>query len=287
MRFALAFTLCAQLACASTDPGVTPMPVPPRPVTPEGLSIVAPPDVAAPPVGAKSTGTGLAYVQLAAERPEGLRPDAGDDVRIQYVGWTASGRPFDDVLPPLEPLRTRLSKLPLGLVEGLQLMREGDTFRFWLPTSLTNAKGLATAPPGMLVYDVKLVSVIQRMAVVTYDGIPTFQSEPPPDAQTTATGLVTKVMRPGDGAPPTRSDKVKVHYTGWTTDGKMFDSSVARGEPATFPVSGVIAGFGEGLMLMRPGERRVLWIPEALAYQGKPGAPQGMLIFDVVLIDIE
>jgi peptidylprolyl isomerase len=79
---------------------------------------------------------------------------------------------------------------------------------------------------------------------------------------------------------------VTVHYTGWTTDGEMFDSSVTRGTPATFALDGVIAGWTEGLQLMVEGERRRFWIPESLAYQGQPGSPAGMLVFDVELIKI-
>ena len=67
----------------------------------------------------------------------------------------------------------------------------------------------------------------------------------------------------------------------------MFDSSVANGQPASFAVNGVIAGWTEGLQMMVEGEKRRLWIPEALAYQGQPGQPQGMLVFDVELIKIE
>ena len=76
---------------------------------------------------------------------------------------------------------------------------------------------------------------------------------------------------------------VTVHYTGWTTDGKMFDSSVTRGEPATFPLDQVIAGWTEGVQLMVVGETRRFWIPEALAYDGQRD-PRGMLVFDVELI---
>ena len=65
---------------------------------------------------------------------------------------------------------------------------------------------------------------------------------------------------------------VTVHYTGWTTDGKMFDSSVARGAPATFPLNRVIAGWTEGVQLMVAGEKRRFWIPEALAYNGQRDA---------------
>ena len=76
-----------------------------------------------------------------------------------------------------------------------------------------------------------------------------------------------------------------MHYTGWTTDGKMFDSSVVRGQPSTFAVDGVIPGWTEGLQLMFEGEKTRFWIPEKLAYEGK-SAPYGMLVFDVELIKI-
>src|SRR5207245_9470986 len=77
-----------------------------------------------------------------------------------------------------------------------------------------------------------------------------------------------------------------VHYTGWTTDGKMFDSSVAKGKSAMFRVDRVIPGFSEGLQLMVPGEKRRLWIPDSLAYKGQPGKPAGMLVGDVELLDM-
>ncbi len=84
------------------------------------------------------------------------------------------------------------------------------------------------------------------------------------------------MLTPGTGKDaPDRPDEVKVHYTGWTTDGKMFDSSVMRGQPATFPLKGVIAGWTEGVQLMVEGEKRRFWIPEELAYKGQPGAPAG------------
>lgn len=111
---------------------------------------------------------------------------------------------------------------------------------------------------------------------------------PPPNAIRSASGLASRVLTPGRGTRrPGPTDRVTIHYSGWTTDGRRFDSSVERGEPATFPVNGVIAGFAEGLQLMVEGESRRLWIPESLAYQGRPNAPQGMLVFDIDLIRIE
>jgi peptidylprolyl isomerase len=113
----------------------------------------------------------------------------------------------------------------------------------------------------------------------------------PADAQVTASGLASKVLKAGSGSiHPTLSQTVTVHYTGWTPDGKMFDSSVARNSPATFAMTGVIAGWTEGLQLMTLGEKRRFWIPGKLAYDnggGPPGAPTGMLVFDIELLDIK
>ena len=74
-----------------------------------------------------------------------------------------------------------------------------------------------------------------------------------------------------------------MHYTGWTTDGKMFDTSVDKGQPISFGLGDVIAGWTEGLQLMTAGEKMRFWIPEKLAYKGER-PPRGMLVFDVELI---
>jgi peptidylprolyl isomerase len=111
---------------------------------------------------------------------------------------------------------------------------------------------------------------------------------PPADAVKTASGLASKVLTKGTGTlHPTATSSVTVHYTGWTTDGKMFDSSVVRGRTATFPLNRVIPGWTEGVQLMVEGEKRRFWIPVELAYNGRPGRPEGMLVFDVELVKIE
>jgi peptidylprolyl isomerase len=111
---------------------------------------------------------------------------------------------------------------------------------------------------------------------------------PPADAVKTSSGLASKVLTAGTGTRhPRANSRVTVNYTGWTTDGKMFDSSVVRGEPATFGLDQVIPGWTEGVQMMVEGEKRRFWIPEDLAYGGRPAAPQGMLVFDVELIRIE
>jgi peptidylprolyl isomerase len=109
----------------------------------------------------------------------------------------------------------------------------------------------------------------------------------PADATWTSDLLASKVLQPGTGTRHPRANSVvTVHYTGWTTDGKMFDSSVARGEPATFGLDNVIRGWTEGVQMMVEGEKRRFWIPGKLAYDGMPGRPQGTLVFDIELIRI-
>ncbi|MEP6915037.1 MAG: FKBP-type peptidyl-prolyl cis-trans isomerase, partial [Acidobacteriota bacterium] len=110
----------------------------------------------------------------------------------------------------------------------------------------------------------------------------------PPGAHRSTTGLASAVLRPGNGTRhPRPNSQVTVHYTGWTTDGRMFDSSVARNEPATFGLDGVIPGWTEGVQMMVEGEKRRFWIPASLAYEGVPDRPQGLLVFDIELIKIQ
>jgi FKBP-type peptidyl-prolyl cis-trans isomerase FklB len=110
-----------------------------------------------------------------------------------------------------------------------------------------------------------------------------------PEVKVTPSGLQYEVLTQTEGAKPTAADKVKVHYTGKLLDGTVFDSSVERGEPITFPLGGVIGGWTEGLQLMSVGSKYRLYIPYNLAY-GERGAgtipPFATLIFDVELLEI-
>ncbi len=108
---------------------------------------------------------------------------------------------------------------------------------------------------------------------------------------TTESGLKYAVITEGTGASPKATDNVTVHYTGRLLDGTVFDSSVERGEPATFPLAGVIKGWTEGLQLMKEGGKTVFYIPSDLAYgeAGTPGGPippNAPLIFEVELIKV-
>ncbi|MDT8406103.1 MAG: FKBP-type peptidyl-prolyl cis-trans isomerase [Methylococcales bacterium] len=107
---------------------------------------------------------------------------------------------------------------------------------------------------------------------------------------TTASGLQYQIIKPGAGAQPAAASSVTVHYRGVTLDGKEFDSSYKRGQPATFPLNRVIPGWTEGVQLMREGAHYKLFIPAELAY-GKRGAgpviePNSTLIFDIELLKV-
>ena len=117
------------------------------------------------------------------------------------------------------------------------------------------------------------------------------QNKQRPEVTTTETGLQYEVINSGEGATPGPTDKVKVHYHGTLVDGTVFDSSVDRGEPISFPVNGVISGWTEALQLMQEGDKWKIFIPYNLAY-GERGAgaqipPYAALIFEVELLAVE
>jgi peptidylprolyl isomerase len=239
--------------------------------------IPAPSDVAAPPADATKTPSGLVTMVITPGTGK-VHPAKEDVVTVDYTGWTSDGKMFDSSVARGKPSTFLVGQVIPGFSEGIQLMVTGETRRLWVPESLAY-KGQQGRPAGTLVFDVTLI------------GLPTHAPEdvkgPPADAKRTASGLAYKVLTPGTGTRhPKRVDEVTVHYTGWSTDGKMFDSSVARGKPSTFPLDHVIPGWTEGLQLMVEGEKVRFWIPERLAYQGKQ-PPFGMLVFDVELIRIQ
>src|SRR5688572_9956533 len=109
---------------------------------------------------------------------------------------------------------------------------------------------------------------------------------PPADAVKSPSGLISKVVTPGTGQKPGAADMVTVHYTGWVqSDGRMFDSSRARGPASTFPLDRVFAGWRECVQLMVVGETRRCWVPQELAYKGAESRPTGTVVFDIELLD--
>ena len=169
-----------------------------------------------------------------------------------------------------------------GWRECVLMMRVGETRRCWVPQALA-FNGQAGRPAGTVVFDIELLDVRPNPGTP-----PTDVAAPPADATSTASGLYYKVIKVGTGkGHPGARDNVTVHYSGWTTAGALFDSSVLKGMPITLDLNNVIRGWTEGLQLMVEGERTRFWIPEKLAYKGERGKPRGMLVFDIDLIKIE
>jgi len=246
---------------------------------PAGADLPAPADVAAPPADALKTASGLSY-KVLTPGSGGDKPTAEGMVTVHYTGWTTDGKMFDSSVKRGSTANFPLNRVIAGWTEGLQLMTKGEKTRFWIPVELAY-KNMPGKPAGMLVFDVELVD-FQNPPVAPAD-----VAKAPADAQKTKSGLAYKVLTPGTGTvKPTAESRVKVHYSGWTTDGKMFDSSVLRGKPAMFPLNRVIPGWTEGVQLMVVGEKTRFWIPKELAYNDQPGAPAGTLVFEIELIEI-
>ncbi len=236
-----------------------------------------PPDVKAPPADAQKTASGLASKVITPGTGK-THPGPTDVVTVHYTGWKTDGSMFDSSVLRGKPSSFPLNRVIAGWTEGVQLMVEGEKRRFWIPEALAY-KG-QREPKGMLVFDVELISIASVAA-------PADVKAPPADAKKMPSGLAYKVIKAGTGGRhPSASSTVTVHYTGWTTDGKMFDSSVARGMPISFGLGDVIKGWTEGVQLMVTGEKARFWIPQDLAYKGQQ-PPYGMLVFDIELIDFK
>lgn len=287
---ALILTLanCKKEESASPVPPVesTKTPAPKENPSSKPNMLETPPDVAAPPADAEKTSSGLASKVLYTGKGS-KKPAAADTVTVHYSGWTTDGKLFDSSVKRGQPASFPLNGVIKGWTEGLQLMVEGEIRRFWIPAGLAYGETPAGGRPGgMLVFDVELLGIKEAPKP---PAVPEDVAAAPESAEKTASGIASRVLVKGTGTThPKATDKVKVHYSGWTTDGNLFDSSVMRNESIVFPLNQVIAGWTEGVQLMVEGEKRRLWIPAKLAYgeSPPPGAPAGTLVFDVELLEI-
>ncbi len=247
----------------------------------------APSDAANPPADAEKTASGLKSKVLAPGSGK-VHPGPRSKVTVSYTGWTQAGKMVDTSING-EPLTFGLDQVIKGWGEGLPLMVEGEKRRLWIPAALAYGDHPhAGTPSGDLVFDVELLEIV---APPKAPDVPEDVKAAPASAKRTPSGLAYHVLKKGTGTVhPTATSKVRVHYTGWTPDGKMFDSSIMRGESITFALNNVIRGWTEGVALMTAGEKTRFWIPSALAYGDvpkRPGTPAGMLVFDVELLGIE
>jgi peptidylprolyl isomerase len=200
-------------------------------------------------------------------------------VTFHFTAKTMEGESVQDTRKGQSPPSVPLDKLPPALCQIFTEMKTGEQRQAWLPEP--------QAPGGFIVADLELVAY---KAAPPAPAVPEDVAEVPADAHKTDSGLAYKVLSEGNGEEkPKATDTVKVHYSGWTTDGEMFDSSITRGEPTQFPLNGVIKGWTEGVQLMVAGEKRRFWIPAELAYGPEvpgSGRPGGMLVFDIEFLEI-
>jgi peptidylprolyl isomerase len=218
----------------------------------------------------------LSLLLLAATPDDRAAP--GDVVKVRYTVRKGDGMLVDEVKAPRVVMLPVDRMLP-GWRQAVLEMTVGEKRQVTVPPEL----GAGKIKEGeVFVIDTELVEILHTPRT------PPDVAAAPADATVTKSGLAYKVLREGTGdVRPNRRNKVVVHYTGWTTDGQMIDSSILRGEPATFGMGDVIRGWTEGLQLMRVGEKTRFWIPARLAYGNERGKPRGMLVFDIELVSIE
>jgi FKBP-type peptidyl-prolyl cis-trans isomerase len=238
----------------------------------------APPaDLTSPPADAERGDDGLVTKKLADGTGTDM-PGVEDLVRVRYTVWKSDGSVVQHV-PASESITMPVAKMIPGWSQSVQKMVTGETRRVWV---FEEHGGGRLKDGESFLIDTDLLEIIEPPTT------PADVAAPPADATTTPSGLAYKVLRAGTGTQrPVRRNTVVVHYSGWTTDGKMFDSSVLRGQPATFALGDVIKGWIEGVQLMVVGEKTRFWIPSRLAYGRDKTKPQGMLVFDIELIEIK
>jgi FKBP-type peptidyl-prolyl cis-trans isomerase len=248
-----------------------------RPDSSSAIAPSKPTETAAIPGDAQTTASGLRYV-ISRGGTTGEPPGPNDRVVVRYAVHDERGHSIaatrDEATETLE-----MSALPTGWAEGMAMLIPGDRARLWLPAPLAYRTD-EVGPNGALAIEVELVDILRG------SGRDQPSATPPEHATRTKSGISYVVLTAGTGtAHPQAGARLTAHYVGWTAaDGNQFDSSYERGEPIEFQAEQVIRGWGEATKLMVVGEKTRFWIPESLAYQGKPGRPAGMLIFDIELI---
>jgi len=237
----------------------------------------APPDVAEPPADATTTASGLAY-KVIKKGPGGAKPTATSMVGVHYAGWQTNGTNFDFSRKRGKPASFGVGGVIPGWTEGLQLMEQGDEYRFWIPPSL--AYEGKRGPQGMLVFDVELLAVAN--APESFDV--------PADAKSSESGLKWKLLSEPASTEkkPTADSKIKANWMGWIVEsGAGFDSNLGDvpQDPARQRRS--IDGLSEAVTVLNVGEKARFWIPEDIAFKGRPRAPKGLLVYDLEIVSIE
>lgn len=236
-----------------------------------------------------TTASGLRY--RVTELGKGKQVEAGDKATVHYTGKLTNGTKFDSSKDRNQPFTFKVGagQVIKGWDEGLQLLKVGDKATFVIPAELAYGdRDMGSIPPkSTLVFDIEVIDAKAAPKIVPFD-------TKGKDTVTTASGLRYINVVEGKGAQAQNGKTVKVHYTGYLMDGKVFDSSIERDDPISFPLGNgmVIRGWEEGIALMKVGDKKRLIIPSELGY-GERGAGGGLipanatLIFDVELVEVQ
>lgn len=255
--------------------------------------------------------SGLQYTALASG--DGASPTRQDFVTVHYTGKFIDGRVFDSSVERGEPATFPAGGLIPGFTEALTMMKEGDKWEVTIPSDLAygeNGAGGGIIPGhSTLIFEIELLEVMTEEEAKIREAEMRKQAEAEAAAfrdnqlefltknlandgvKATESGLQYRVITEGTGAQPSATSQVTVHYKGTLINGQEFDSSYKRGQPASFPLNGVIRGWTEGLQLMKEGGKYEFFIPFDLGYgeRGSPGGipPYATLIFEVELISVD
>jgi len=231
--------------------------------------------------------SGLKYIIV--NKGKGIKVDSGMKVKVHYTGFFEDGKIFDSSVERGEPIDFPVGKGKVikGWDEGITHLHIGDKARLLVPYNLAygeNARGPIPAKSN-LIFDVEIINASLPPKAVPY----TVAGK---DTITTASGLKYIIVNPGTGVQAANGKNVIVHYTGYFTDGKIFDSSVERDEPFPFVLGQgqVIKGWDEGVALMKVGEKIRMIIPYQLGYGENANGPipaKATLVFDVELLDVK
>ena len=197
-----------------------------------------------------------------------LHPAEDDIVKVSYVVWDLDGKVVDKIDAPSWTVVDLKETTPEWRADIVKMVA-GEQRRTWMPKIGT-------------VTDTELVEIFKRPAA------PPDVAAPPADAIRTSSGLAYKILRQGPGrVHPKPGDRVLIGYTGWTSEGKIYDSSILRGAPALdLPVNGGIKGWVEAVQLMTSGAKMRVWMPKELAFAGDPTRPQTMMVWDFELFTV-
>ena len=231
------------------------------------------------PADAVESASGMHYQVLQSAKPgaASLKPDFFE-YRVTIWTKNETGKLVAKESGVLRANFKAVAQSSPALARAALLSPVGEIRRWWF--------SLPSAPDQFQVVDLTVLGNVNPAPA------PPDVAAVPANANKTASGLAYRIIKKGNagsGTHPNLQSVITIDYSGWTPDGKLFDSSVTRGEKATFPLNGLISGWKEGLTLMSPGDTYRFWIPGHLAYDSLPAGtgPKGMLVFDITLYGFE